>query len=375
MRFRIVGTILCAVATLLTVAAGQARAKDYIYGSCVPAADYLTSDALPAMFAGIDKETNGAIKWKSIAGGALADCKGTFSAVTDRVMEAGLAIPIYVPNLVPSSNLIYSTIEFIGETVAVAGATAETLFIDCKECLDEWRKINSLPLGPYASSPYSLYCRDPIDTVAGLKNKRIRAAGGSTFLMNLAGAVPVNATLPEAVSLLQRGGLDCLYGITEWLKTFGYGDFAKYVIDVSLGTTGPAIGVMLNYAAWKEMTPAQRTSTLKYAALFAAKHSIGNFIIKNKMSLEEVKKTKGVKVLPAGKDFDEWIAKYKAGERARNVEAAKQLGVKNPDAILDLYEKNLVKWRKLEKEIGTDVEKFADALWREIYSKIDVNTL
>ena len=65
-------------------------------------------------------------------------------------------------------------------------------------------------------------------------------------------------------------------------------------------------------------------------------------------------------------DFQEWIAKYKVGERACNIENAKQLGVKNPEAILDAYEKNLVKWRKLEKEIGTDVEKFADTLWKEI---------
>jgi TRAP-type C4-dicarboxylate transport system substrate-binding protein len=367
--------LLYGVAAALALLVGPAGAKDYVYGSCVPATDYLTSDALPAMFAGIDKETNGQIKWKAVTGGALADCKGTFDAVQNRVMEAGLAIPIYVPNLVPASALLYSTIEFSGETVAVAGATAETLFLDCTECLAEWRKINSLPLGPFASSPYSIYCREPIDTVAGLKGKRIRAAGGSLHLVNIVGAVAVNATLPEAVGLLQRGGLDCLYGITEWLKTFGYGDFAKYVIDVSLGTTGPAIGVHLNYDTWKEMTPAQRTSTLRYAALFSAKHSIGNFVIKNKTSLEEVKKTKGVKVLPVGKDFQEWIAAYKAGERARNIGQARQLGVKNPEAILDAYEKNLVKWRKLEKEIGTDVEKFADTLWREIYSKLDVNKL
>jgi TRAP-type C4-dicarboxylate transport system substrate-binding protein len=366
---------LFAAAALTFAGAGQASAKDYVYGSCVPAADYLTSDALPAMYAGIDKETKGAIKWKSVAGGALADCKGSFDAVQNRVMEAGLAIPTYVPNLVPHTALMYNTLEFEGETVAVAGATAETLFLDCKECLDEWKKINSLPLGPYASSPYTLYCREPIDKVAGLKNKRVRAVGGPAELINMAGAVSVGATLPEAVTLLQRGGLDCLYGITEWLKTFGYGDFAKYVMDLSLGTTGPAIGVHLNYDAWKEMTPEQRTATLKYQALFSAKHSIGNFILKNKTSLDEVIKTKGVKVLPVGKDFQDWIASYKAGEAKVNADRARQLGVKDPEAVQKAYEKNLVKWRKLEKEIGTDVDKFADVLWNEIYSKVDVNKL
>jgi TRAP-type C4-dicarboxylate transport system substrate-binding protein len=375
MRFHELGRMICGLAVLFIAWTGPAAAKDYVYGSCVPAADYLTSDALPAMFAGVEKETGGAIKWKSVAGGQLADCKGTIAAVQDRVMEAGLAIPTYVPNLVPHTALMYNTLEFEGETVAVAGATAETLFLDCKECLDEWRKINSLPLGPYASSPYTLYCREPIDTVAGLKNKRVRAIGGPAELVNMSGAVSVGATLPEAVSLLQRGGLDCLYGITEWLKTFGYGDFAKYVMDLSLGTTGPAIGVQLNYDTWKEMTPAQRTAMLKYQALFSAKHSIGNFVIKNKTSLDEVIKTKGVKVLPVGKDFQEWIAAYKANESKLNGDRARGLGVKDPDAVLRAYEKNLVKWRKLEKEIGTDVEKFADVLWKEIYSKIDVNKL
>lgn len=362
-------------AVLVLLGAGQAAAKDYVYGSCVPATDYLTSDALPLMFERIGKDTNGEIKWKSIAGAQIADCKASFTAVQDRLMEAGLAIPTYVPNLVPHTTIMYNTLEMEGETVAVAGATAETLFLDCKECLDEWRKINSLPLGPYASSPYTLYCREPITTVAGLKGKRVRAVGGPAELLSMSGAVTVGATLPEAVTLLQRGGLDCLYGITEWLKTFGYGDFAKNVMDLSLGTTGPAIGVHLNYDAWKEMTPAQRTATLKHSALFSAKHSIGNFILKNKTSLDEVIKSKSVKVLPVGKDFAEWIAKYKAGERDRNIANAKQLGATNPEGVVNAYEKNLVKWRKLEKEIGTDIEKFADVLWREIYSKVDVNKL
>jgi hypothetical protein len=35
-----------------------------------------------------------------------------------------------------------------------------------------------------------------------------------------------------------------------------------------------------------------------------------------------------------GKDFDELMAKYKAGERERNVRVAKGFGVADPDAIL-----------------------------------------
>src|SRR5690606_35228873 len=84
-------------AVLILLGAGPAAAKDYVYGSCVPATDYLTSDALPLMFERIAKDTNGEIKWKSIAGAQIADCKASFTAVQDRLMEAGLAIPTYVP--------------------------------------------------------------------------------------------------------------------------------------------------------------------------------------------------------------------------------------------------------------------------------------
>ena len=59
----------------------------------------------------IEKETNGAIKWKLIPGGQLADGKTTFTAVKDGLIQAGLAIPTYVPNTVPALFMIYSTVD------------------------------------------------------------------------------------------------------------------------------------------------------------------------------------------------------------------------------------------------------------------------
>jgi hypothetical protein len=78
-----------------------------------------------------------------------------------------------------------------------------------------------------------------------------------------------------------------------------------------------------------------------------------------------------VQKIAVGKDFDELMAKYKAGERARNVKVAKDFGVADPDAILDAYTKAIEKWSKLSKDIGRDPDKFTEALWREVYSKLD----
>ena len=52
---------------------------------------------MPEVFRNIEKDTNGAIKWKLIAGGQIADGKTTFTAVKDGLMQAGLGIVTYVP--------------------------------------------------------------------------------------------------------------------------------------------------------------------------------------------------------------------------------------------------------------------------------------
>ena len=125
---------------------------------------------MPEMFANIEKETNGAVKWKLIPGGQIADGKTTFSAVKDGLMQAGLGIVPYVPNSIPSVYAIYSTLIF-GEddVVAATGAALETIYQHCPSCLDEFRNFNAVGLGGWTSSAYFLACREPIKTLAELK--------------------------------------------------------------------------------------------------------------------------------------------------------------------------------------------------------------
>ena len=62
-------------------------------------------------------------------------------------------------------------------------------------------------------------------------------------------------------------------------------------------------------------------------------------------------------------------------QRKLNIERFGKLGAKNPAKILDALDKSLVKWSKLTKDVGTDVDKFAALLKREIYDKLDPNKL
>jgi TRAP-type C4-dicarboxylate transport system substrate-binding protein len=372
-----VNWLATAVVGVLAAATPASAQQELVYGNWTPPREYQNVHAMPHIFAEIEKETKGAIKWKLIAGGQIAGPKETFTAVKDGLMQAGLGIATYVPNVVPSLYTIYSTVVLgHNDVVAATGASLEVFYLRCPTCLEDFRKFNSVPLGGWTSSAYVLACTSPVKSVADLKGKRVRATGGNVDLIKAAGGVPIAATLTDAVGLLQRGGLDCQHGIADWLRSFGYADFAKHVTDYPLGLTGPAIGFVLNRDAWNKFTPEQKQIHVKWAAWMSAKLAIDYFLNATEQSVEQLVKDKGVQIIKVdGKDFDAVLASFKKQARETNIAKAKSLGVPNPAAIIDDYERTIEKWRPLSKQIGRDVDKFADALKREVFSKIDLNKL
>ena len=368
-----------AVVAAVAFSAGASKpavaAMELIHGAWPPAVVYMNRVTLPKVFKEIEQETHGEIKWKLVPGGQLAGPKESFQATSEGLIQGALGISTYVPNLVPSLNTIYQTIVFGSDVIPATGAAVETLTLECPSCLAEFKKINIVPLSGWTSSNYYLDCRTPVHTVADLKGKRVRGTGGNAVLWNTAGAVAVTATLPEALTLLQRGGLDCQHGVHSWLKTFGYADFAKYITDYPTGLSGPAIGLMLNRDAWNKMTAEQKIIHLKKAAWISAAEAIGEFTIDNQNHLKDVMKNRGVKLVKAdGPSFDTLFDKYRSIQELNVVSSGKKFGVPDPKKIMDTYLANVKKWEGLTKGIGTDIDKFADLIWREVYSKVDVNT-
>src|SRR5258705_814541 len=131
--------------------AAPVHAADLVFGSWTPAQEYQNRVAMPEVFRNIEKDTGGAVKWKLIAGGQIADGKTTFTAVKDGLMQAGLGIVTYVPNVIPSVYAIYSTIIF-GEDdpVAASAAAVETMFLHCPSCLEELKNANAVNLNGWS---------------------------------------------------------------------------------------------------------------------------------------------------------------------------------------------------------------------------------
>jgi TRAP-type transport system periplasmic protein len=361
---------------ILAMASLPATAADLVYASWTPGVSYINRVILPKVFREIDQETNGAIKWRIVPGGQLAGPKESFGAAQNGVVQAAFGIAIYVPNLVPSLNTIYSTLVFDGGSVEATPAALETFHLDCPSCLEEFRKINLVPLSGWDTSQYYLACREPYKRVQDLKGKRIRGTGGPAQLWEMAGAIPVSSTLPESLTLLQRGGLDCMHTTYGWLQTFSYGDFAKNILDYPMSLSGPAIGLMINRDTWKKFTPAQRAIHVKKAAYISAAEATGDFTLEQITYLNRVKEQKGVRQVEVEKaGFKALVERFDKVQRADVIAASKKFGVKDPGRIIDAYKKNLAKWTRLTAGVGTNTDKLADLIWREIYSKVDPESL
>ncbi|MGE0629283.1 MAG: TRAP transporter substrate-binding protein DctP [Hyphomicrobiaceae bacterium] len=359
---------------LAMTSAGAAQAAELVYGSWVSPKHSVMRTAMPNYFANVAKATNGGITWKMVAGGQLVDVKSTVPGLKDGLIDGGFLIAPFVPSYVPALNLVFGTQVFGDDTVASTGAMMEFMLLKCPACAAEAKKIGIVELGGFSTTPYVLMCRVPVATVADMKGKKIRSIGGGVPTMALGGAVPVGMSPADATQALQRGGLDCVHGPASWLRSYGYQDVAKYVTDFPLGMSGPALHLSFSRKRFLALTPEQRKAHVMAAPESVAISAIDGYILNDREIIKGAK-SKGVKFVKGGKDFEGLVAKRDAQQRQANIETAKKFNVPEPGKILDTFNEALKKWQKLSPDIGLDKGKFSEALRREVYSKVDPEKL
>lgn len=363
-----------AVLTGLALAPAQAADRELVYGSWISPKHPVNRIALPPFFKNIAKDSGGKVKWKLVAGGQLVNGRGTLAGIRDSLIDAGFGIAPYTAKHLPSTNLIFSTLIFGEDIVAATGAAMETVLLNCPSCITENKKNNGIALGGYMASPYMMMCRQNIKSLADVKGKKIRGSGGGVSLIKLAGATPVPMSPAAATTALQRGAIDCVLGSPGWLRSYGYQDVVKSIVDYPLGMGGPAMALYLNRKVWNKLSMEQKKIHVKYAPRVVADIAITGYLVED-VKVVKAAVAKGVKINKGGADFAGLADMQLKAQRARNIANAKKFGVKNPEAILDAYAKSVKKWQGLSKGIGTDPAKFADVLTREVYSKMDLSKL
>ncbi|MBR9766110.1 MAG: hypothetical protein GYB53_22000 [Rhodobacteraceae bacterium] len=250
----------------------------------------------------------------------------------------------------------------------------ELILLNCPECKAEYERNDAVGFGAYNTTPYLLMCKPDISTVADLKGTKVRASGGGVEIMKMAGATPVAMSPAEATSALERGVVDCVMGSLAWLRNYGYMDITEYVMEFPLGMAGPPLLMYMNRDVWNDLTPEQRKAHIDNAAELVAVGTI-TAQIDIDTEVKAMALENGITFHEGGADFADIMNRRVVEQEAAIIEVAKSVGVEDIEAMLAKYTELLEKWAAISEEVGTDVEKFTEALNREVYSKLDPENL
>lgn len=362
------------VAALLTAGAATVSAKDLVYGSYMPPKHNIHVYGLKPLF----KKLGSEIPWKLVTGGQLYSAKATLKSVGNRVAEGGLVVPAYVQGPLKHAFISMDLMFAATDALVMNAAIMDTFVNDCPQCLDDYRRANTVLVSTYAIDGFVLLCRKPVTSLNDIKGKRIRTIGAMGRWAKALGGTPVSMTTGDMVEAISRGQLDCILGAMAWLKAYPIIDSVKSIFTLNKGA-GTANLLVMNRDAWNELSLSQKKTLIRHMPRTVAKVMIEGYI-GDYYRAEAQAKSKGIKIHSAGSDVDAVFKKFQSKEAAAVVKKATKRGATDPQGIVDDIIKNYAKWEKiLGKMDRTNLEslsaRYEKLLWERIYSKIDVTKL
>jgi TRAP-type C4-dicarboxylate transport system substrate-binding protein len=371
-------SLFAAAAFAAALAIGPASAVELVYGSGVPAKSDEMAIGVQTYLDDVAKLSGGALTFKLLAGGQVVSLENTLANLRDGTIDAGFIVPAFTRRELRNTNIIYDTEVFGEDAAGITGAANQTMLLDCKECIEEFHQNGAVYLGSFGNVDKGLICRKEVKTLADVKGLKIRGLGATTRLLAAMGAVPVSMSPPDATTALERGALDCVHGVATWLQNFGYWDVAKHVLVTPLGSPRTISSVVYSRRAWEKLNPAQRKAAVDAVPMHLARMVFLVNVDAEEKVKEKAAKEKHVTFHNGGQDFRDLMKKFQESERTTIPEMLKkQLGLKDPERMLGIFEKNLARWEQMAKSTGMkkDMAAMAAAYQREIYAKLDPNKM
>ncbi len=368
-------TILAACAAGMVLAtAGPAMAKELIFGSFLPPRHNVNVLGLAPVLKAIEKETGGSIKWKLLTAGQLFGGRATLTSVGGGLADAGVVISSFTQSKLPNFYTMTDMAMFASDGLVAAAAAADTTFNDCPQCLNDFYKQKTVPLGFYGLTAYKLMCNKKVTNLAEAKGMRMRTSGANGRWARAMGGTPVHMTAPDMVEAIERGQIDCIIGPTAWIKAYSIPEHIKYVLDFPMGTFIGAAQFVMNRKVWNKLTLAEKKTTLKYMPMSSALASIDGYIA-DAAKAEADSKARGTVYTKGGAEIAHLLKRHLDKEMGVIIAAAKKRRAKNPEAIIAAFKKNAAKWTKLIAATDRSTGSYRDLLWKHIYSKIDPEKL
>ena len=357
---------------VLGFTAAPVLADEYNYATFVPPQAANNTIGLQPAFDAISEATDGEVEIKIFAGGQLLGGQDMLAGVRDGIADLGFVIPVYAPSDLPNSVVISDMMPYGADPIAVAGAAVQTILLDCPQCLQEFDDNNLVFLGGHAPTPYRLLCRDDVSSLADIAGLRMR--GGSGAMSRIAqalGGTPVNMGAGDMYEALERGQLDCVVGPIAWLRQYSLGEVIGSVVGEPLGVLGGLGLVTWNRDTWDGLGDEQQQAVLREMPGVIARATVDGYMADDNDVRAEYEGS--VAFNDSVPEIREALDRINAEGLPDIIAAAEARGATDPAAIVEAYQRNLAHWQQLAAEqINGDPDAMAQALWDEVFSKVDL---
>lgn len=361
-------SVFCGVVLgCLGVTAG-AQAETLTYASYLSPTAPL-SKGIAAFTDMAQKKTDGKIKFQVYYSGTLASGKTTLSGLTNGLFDGGGIVSVYTPSSLPA-NMVISDLPFFNEDERVtAAAVTDTTLNDCPQCLAEYKKLNVHFLSSMATSPFHAMCKGTFDKGFNAKGLRMRTPGEELgrWIKDI-GAVPIQFANSEVYQAIQRNALDCGIGSLVWLRTLSWQEIVNTVVKMPMGGYQGGVLADLSESTWNKLDKSQQRAMLE-AAMYGTAAMTYVFVDGTKTAVKNAKDKYHVQFVDAPPELVAERKSFVKTEVTNAINKAKKRGVKDPEAIVEAFKKNMEKWQKLIGDKDFTQEQYAQLLIDNILNK------
>lgn len=253
-----------AAAAALAFFSAPAAAETVLkFASFVPTQYVLHKPVFLKLADDLAKATNGEVKIKIYASGALG--KGPvqqYQRAVRRIAEISYGLPGYTSSVFPKTLMI----ELPGVTQGHQDATRKLWKVMNSHLKTEFKR--TVPLAVFVTPPAVLMMRDkPIRSLADLKGLKIRASSKSAAaILTAYGATPVQMPATKVYTSMSTGVVDGALMGTGSLLIFKLIEPTKYV-TMGLPEMPTTLFMVMNEDAYKELSPKNRAALDKLTGL------------------------------------------------------------------------------------------------------------
>ena len=215
----------------------------------------------------VKERTDGQVEIKLFEPGAITKGTEIYGAVQSGALEVGCSYGAYHSTEVPAAYAEYSIPMGFKDMNAVYDFYFKYKDGAVLNLLDKEYRERGTTLLSVAAFTVGFMTKFPINTVADLEGKLVRASGSYATLLKNLGAAPVPLDSPEQYMALQRGTVDGTLNPLYMAETYKLKEVIRYIM---LPPVGFGMGdTYVNLEAWNKLPPELR-KIVRQAAVDAA---------------------------------------------------------------------------------------------------------